>query len=112
MKILRFSRNENNILVEYKSTLRNVDDFNENYYVKHPSLINSYIERKMFYHFDKKAWTLNEMIFFAKNNRLCLTILENDVVLRKYGICDGEDCGTFRINTACFVVNSNYIKIN
>ena len=112
MRTLRFTRVFNNIFVEYKSTIIDANNTNENFRVSHPSDINSYIENKLFYHFDAKKWTLNEMIFFANNNQLCLTILDDQMVqLAQYGICAGCS-GGFKINDDCFTINNNFIQIN
>lgn len=112
MKTIKFQRTLNDILVEYKSTIRDVENVNENFIVSHPSKINSYIEKQLFYHFDRKKWTLNEMIFFAKNNMLCITILDSlGVEIVRYGECAGVGC-SFKINTQCFVINNQFLKIN
>ena len=87
MKVVRFTRSTDNIRVEYNSTLQNVENVDENFTVSFPNLIDSFLENQLFYHFDRKKWTLNEMIFFANNNRLCIEILENNILLRSYGMC-------------------------
>lgn len=112
MKTIKFQRILNNILVEYKSTIRDVENANENFIVSHPSKINSYIEKQLFYHIDRKKWTLNELIFFANNNKLCITIIDNEgVELVSYGECAGIGC-SFKINTQCFAINNQPLKIN
>lgn len=112
MRTLRFTRAKNNIFVEYQSTIVNPVNLNENYRVSRPSGIDSYIENQLFYHFDRKKWTLNEMIFFANNNQLCLTIFDDDMnQLIQYGVCGGCSEG-FKINNNCFTINNNFIQIN
>lgn len=111
MKILQFLRLQNNILVEYKATLKDAENVSENFVISHPSKLDSYIEKQLFYHLDKKKWTLNELIFFADNNRLCLVIFDsNGDEVARYGEC-GSFC-EFKINTQCFIVNSEFLKIN
>lgn len=112
MRTLRFSRVLNNIFVEYKSTIVNANNLDENFRVSYPSNVNSYIENQLFYHFDRKKWTLNEMIFFANNNQLCLTIFNDNMVqIAQYGVCGGCS-GGFKINNNCFTINNNFIQIN
>lgn len=112
MNTIRFSRSLNDIIVEYKATIKNVADQDENFTINHPSKINSYIERQLFYHFDRKKWTLNEMIFFAKNNNLCLIIINTqDLKVAQYGVC-GDCSQGFKINEQCFVVNNQLLQIN
>lgn len=110
MKILRFTRVENDIFVEYDSTLRNANNTDENFRVNQPTNIDSYLENKLFYHFDRKKWTLNEIIFFANNNRLCLSILEQGVEIKRYAAC-GDCFNGFQINTQCFRINNNFLII-
>lgn len=74
MKILIFEREQDSIHVEYKSTLVDKNDDNENFRVSYPKGIDSFLTTQLFYWFDKKKWTLNEMKFFAKNNNLTLKI--------------------------------------
>lgn len=112
MNTIRFSRSLSDIVVEYKATIKNVNDQDENFTINHPSKVNSYIERQLFYHFDRKKWTLNEMIFFANNNQLCLAIYNaQGLQLIQYGIC--FDCSQgFEINDQCFMINNQLLQIN
>jgi len=110
---LRFSRVANNISVDYKATLTDENDVDENFRVGAPSNINSYLETQIFYFFDRKKWTLNEMIFFANNNNLCLTIYDKQgEVVKQYGACSGVCLGEFKINNDCFIVNNKFLQIN
>lgn len=89
-KLFRFLRAQGDIVVDYMSTNKNPADLNENFVVKRPTNIDNYVETKLFYLFDAKPWTLNEMIFFITNNKMCLRIYDEDAKLvAKYGnYCD------------------------
>lgn len=115
MKTLQFTRTSNNIVVNYQCNLQVVADLNENFVISRPSNIDSYLEKQLFYHLDRKKWTLNELIFFAKNNNLCLKIFDQqDNLLISYGACAQNDSciGFFKVNNKCFLINNNPITIN
>lgn len=55
-----------------------------------PSTVNTFLERKLFYSFDRKRWTLNEIIFFCTNNKLCVSIYDSEGSYDlQYGVCGG-----------------------
>lgn len=99
MNLITFSRLNTDINVKYKAELKNEGDLNEQFSLSLiPGTTDSYLEKKLFYHFDKKRWTLNELIFFAMNNNLCIVIRgeEGDFKVN-YGVCGGMpiDLGDF-----------------
>lgn len=116
MITLRFSNNEQQmrkVLVNYHSSLSDETDLDENFHVSNPIGLDTFLERKLFYFIDQKKWTLNELIFFANNNNLCLTLLSNSTIIAQYGICGGGVCeGAFKINAQCFLLNEAPLKIN
>ena len=100
------------ILVDYKCSLKDYNDLNENFKISDPIDLSSYLEIKLFHFLDRKFWTLNEMIFFAKNNNICLVVLdENNRELKRYGECSNV-CAGFKINDQCFIVNGKFLKVN
>lgn len=76
------------IEVRYQITLVNIYDRNENFTILKVSAINTPIERRLFYQFDKRNWTLNEFIYFAENNDMCIVInnISNNTMVN-YGAC-------------------------
>lgn len=76
------------IEVNYRITLKDINDMNENFTIIKVSLINTPAEIRLFYHFDKRDWTLNEFIFFAENNGMCISIYDvNNNLIKQYGEC-------------------------
>lgn len=90
MKHLTFS-NGGTITVRCTSTLEDQTDLDENFIIKGTSGINGHAEISLFYWLVKRLnYTLNELIFFAINNELCLYINdEDDTFLVRYGACIG-----------------------
>jgi hypothetical protein len=77
--------------VDVKVNLIDPFNLNENFLVLNVNKINSTKETKLFYWIGNKRWTLNEFIFFALNNNLCMKIKnKQNVELTSYGICDVE----------------------
>lgn len=107
MIILRFVRNSQQltgaISVSYNSSLQDKDNLDENFHLSLPIGLNTYLERKLFYSFDAKKWTLNELVFFAKNNNLCLSLVKDNVVIKRYGACRKELPIEIEINTQILV---------
>lgn len=85
MKLIVFTR-QDNIEVKFKTSLRNVENLSENFMISNVNL-NTYLEQNLFYCFDKKNWTLNEMIFFAINNRMWIRIYDEANTLLKTFDC-------------------------
>lgn len=116
MKIIRFVRvssvSVSNIAVDYKSTLTNHNDLEENFKISDPINLDTYLESKLFHFLDRKQWTLNELIFFAKNNNICLVIYDDqERELVKYGECSNV-CNGFKVNDKCLMINNKFIYIN
>lgn len=102
----------NTIFVDYKCSLKDPNNVDENFKISDPINLSSYLETKLFHFLDRKFWTLNELIFFAKNNQICLIVLdENNRELKRYGECTNV-CGGFKINDLCFIANDRFLKIN
>lgn len=99
MRIVTFSRLNSDIDVRYKAELQDEENLEEQFSLSLiPGTTDSYLEKKLFYHFDQKKWTLNEMIFFAMNNNLCIVIRESTgEYVVNYGVCGGIpiDLGDF-----------------
>lgn len=93
MTQLRFNRADN-IDVSYNITLQNALDLNENFTIIDVTGINTAIERRMFYQFDKRNWTLNEFNFFAANNNLSVTISNEGGIITSYGVSLGGSITT------------------
>lgn len=74
MKIIIFTR-QDNIEVKFKTSLKDVNNLDENFMISDIKL-NTYLEQHLFYSFDKKQWTLNEMLFFAVNNLMLVSIYD------------------------------------
>jgi hypothetical protein len=72
MKLIVFTR-QDNIEVKFKTSLKDVNNLDENFAISDIKL-NTYLEQNLFYSFDKKQWTLNEMLFFAENNLMLVSI--------------------------------------
>lgn len=112
MKTIEFVREDGSINVRYQSTLIDAGDLHENFSISYPKNVNTHLKNKLFYHFDAKRWTLNEMIFFAKNNRMCIFIYnEFNQVVADYGNCQCSD-DSFRIDMECFRINNTNLTIN
>lgn len=88
-----FQRYNSDIEVKYKTDIRNASNMDEQFaMLLLPSTVDTYLERKLFYSFDRKRWTLNEIIFFCNNNNLCLSIYaDNGNYELQYGICGGVE---------------------
>lgn len=89
MKQIKFINNVTSIEVTCVCTLKDAFNTDENFLV---SKINGIEDRKdirMFYWLSKGLpYTLNELIFFAFNNDLCLYILDqNGSFINAYGYC-------------------------
>ena len=83
MKYIVFTR-QDNIEVRFQSSLKDVENLNENFLLTTRET-TTYLEANLFYHFDSKPWTLNELLFFAENNLMIVSIYdENDVLLKEY----------------------------
>lgn len=112
MHYIKFTRALNDIRVEYQSTLIDPNNLDENFIISAPKGSVSYITNQLFYFFDRKKWTLNEMIFFANNNQFCVTIANsNKLDILQYAACANCNQG-FKINTQCFIINNQFININ
>lgn len=84
---LVFTRNDG-IEVSYRITLADIFNRDLNFTIIKVSGINNPVERRLFYQFDKRNWTLNEWIFFAENNSLCISIYDmNHNLIASYGAC-------------------------
>lgn len=108
MITIRFSNTElqvKRILVSYNSSLQDENNLNENFHISSPIGLDTYLERKMFYFFDNKKWTLNELTFFARNNNLCLTLLRGSLIVKKYGKCAKELIAGLEINAKILSIN-------
>lgn len=81
MKDIVFSRSDG-ISVTYKTTLNNPDNYGENFTIMDIRGINTFLERKLFAGFDKKVWTLAEMLFFACNNDMTVTIYNGATLIK------------------------------
>lgn len=87
MKDIVFTR-QDGILVRYKATLINSGNILEQFTIADIKDKNTYLEQNLFHFLDKKVWSLVEMIFFAINNNMCLTIYDNQSnVIQRYGVC-------------------------
>lgn len=76
------------IEVNYRITLKDVNNQDEQFTIIKASLIKTPSEIRMFYHFDRRSWTLNEFIFFAQNNSLCISIYDaQNNLIKQYGEC-------------------------
>lgn len=92
------------INVNLKVNLNNPSDLDENFLVLSVEGINSPIESKLFYWINRKRWTLNEFVFFALNNQLCLKVADkSDVELVSYGNCSIQT----RVFNYIFGINFN-----
>ena len=112
MKIIEFVREDGDIKVQYQSTLVDAGNLDENFSISYPKNVDTYLKNKLFYHFDTKKWTLSEMIFFAKNNRMCIFIYnEYNQVVADYGNCQCSD-NYFHVNVECFRINNTSLTIN
>ena len=119
MRVIRFVRESqdenysaaNNIFVEYKTSLQDPNNLDENFRISDPIYLSSYIESKLFHFLDRKYWTLNELIFFCKNNNICAEIREGDNTVVRYGKCDDSVCTGFKVNDKCLLINNKAIKI-
>lgn len=72
-KKILFTRNDG-INVSYICWLKDINNTDEQFDISNAIGCDSYLENTLFYHFDNKKWTLNEMIFFARNNSMNLEI--------------------------------------
>lgn len=81
MKSIVFTR-QDNIEVEFSTFLKNVEDLGENFLIKEKK-VRTYLEQILFHAFDLKRWTLNELLFFAKNNKMIVLIYNEDNILIK-----------------------------
>lgn len=72
MKLIIFTR-QDNVEVKFKTSLKDVENLDENFVINNIKL-KTYLEQNLFHGFDKKQWTLNELLFFAKNNRMLVSI--------------------------------------
>lgn len=86
-KTILFTRADG-IEVAVKVNMQDPFNLNENFLVLNVSKINSSKESKLFYWIDAKRWTLNEFVFFALNNKLCMQIYDKQgIEITSYGIC-------------------------
>lgn len=86
-KTILFTRDDG-IEVAVRVNLNDPYNLNEDFLVLAVSKISNQKESKLFYWMDVKRWTLNEFIYFALNNRLCLRIYDKqDNEITSYGIC-------------------------
>lgn len=107
MITLRFTRSNQQLVaaisVSYNSSLQDPNNLDENFHLSLPIGLDTYLERKLFYSFDAKKWTLNELIFFARNNNLCLSLLKDNVAIRRYGAGKKQLPIEIEINTQILV---------
>lgn len=91
LKQLVFTR-EDNINVSYKITLQNVNNLEENFNITDLRQLDTPQEIRLFYWLYRGGvWTLNELIFFAINNDLCINIYDHaNNLVKQYG----KICGT------------------
>lgn len=89
MTSLIFLRNQDNIDVTYVSTLRDANNLDENFTVHKTVGLDNPKELQLFYWITKGfRWTLNEMIFFAICNDMCLQVRdESGNLLNAFGTC-------------------------
>lgn len=84
---LKFTRSDN-VSVIYEITILDITNLNENFTILNVTGIDTPIERRLFYQFDKRNWTLNEFIYFANNNLLCILLTDSIKNLTvNYGVC-------------------------
>lgn len=77
-----------NVHVNYRITLFDIFNRDENFVILKVTGLESPLERRLFYQFDNRNWTLNEFIYFAENNDLCISIYDsNQVLVASYGAC-------------------------
>jgi len=92
--------------------LYNIEDLDENFLIGAVK-VNTYLEQHLFYSFDKKQWTLNEMLFFAENNLMLVSIYDeanNLLIEYDYRNISGflkDDLGNFLLDDL-----GNYIVID
>jgi hypothetical protein len=88
-KNILFTRSDG-IYVNYIVLLNDPTNLDEDFLVLDSEDIDTSVEIDMFGWIDNKRWTLNEWIYFALNNQLCMKISDkNDVELASYGMCGG-----------------------
>jgi hypothetical protein len=102
-KKITFFRSDG-IMIDLIVSMIDPFDVNENFLVLKTENITSPKEIRLFYWIDRKRWTLNEFIFFALNNDLCLKISDkNNNEITSYGNCTVSN----RIFGFAFGINFN-----
>ena len=102
-KNISFTRPDG-VNVNLKVNLNTHSDLDENFPVLSIDGIDRPAEFKLFYWIDKKRWTLNEFIFFALNNNLCMKVSDKDFnELGSYGNCSIQT----RVFNFIFGINFN-----
>ena len=80
---IQFNRTDD-VEVKFTTSLRDPENLDENFIISKIEL-NTYLEQNLFYSFDKKNWTLNEMLFFATNNLMLVRFYnESNTLLKTY----------------------------
>lgn len=91
MRQLNFRNSSLTVNVICICSLGNENDLNENFIVSRVNGIKGHPEIKLFYWLVKGLrYTLNEFIFFAVCNGLCIYVSDqNGVFIKSYGTCAG-----------------------
>lgn len=89
MKILQFINESGTVKVEYKVTLQDENDLDENFNITRIDGVESIEEIDKFYLFTQgRTWTLNEFKYFAVCNDYCLSVFDEQyTMLAYYGYC-------------------------
>lgn len=112
MKDIYLSRNDN-LYIKYNTTLEDINNVSENFQISKVCFADLFLEKKLLYLFDIKQWTLAEMIFFATNNNICLSIYQHNTLtlLKSYGqcegVCEGNNDGLISEIADCFISEDN-----
>lgn len=89
MHRLFFSDATRNIDIKLATTLKDPFKLDEQFYIADLKSVETYLEQELFYFWTKGVpYTLNEMIFFARNNKLALDIYgeTENVRIVQYGV--------------------------
>jgi hypothetical protein len=88
VKIIQVTNNSG-FFVKFKVLLDDVNNLNHNFQVVDIRELTTVEEMRIFYtSFNQRNWSLNEFIFIATNNNLCVSIFDNlQNFLVSYGSC-------------------------
>jgi hypothetical protein len=93
-KTISFTRADG-VDIGLKVDLKNPFDLEENFLVLSAAKFRNNKESNLFYWITIQRWTLNELIFFALNNNLCIRITDKqNNEITTYGVC-GTDRRVF-----------------